>query len=239
MVIHNHLLRLIVVFAVYPWWYTWWGTSPHRLCFCVFRPQIVFKSFLAVLWCLPIYTILSVCLCVPVNYKSPEWVAWEFLIIVIMLLLYWNWIHFWFSSFLFFFFCVESCVDATTRRYFPPWPWNIYAPTRCLLWLFSVYFCWNFKSARVQIFLSLRLSLCLLPDYPDYPHPACLVYYYPFAGTFLWVKPDAAYLCDNAVGTRRNWKCQRCQGRGVEQKGAGTLPQLPLLPDPDPDSGPT
>lgn len=33
--------------------------------------------------------------------------------------------------------------------------------------------------------LSLRLSLCLLPDYPDYPYPAYLVYYYPFAGTFL------------------------------------------------------
>lgn len=34
---------------------------------------------------------LCVCVCVPANYKSPEWVAWEFLIIVIMLLLYWNW----------------------------------------------------------------------------------------------------------------------------------------------------
>lgn len=214
MVIHNHLLRLIVVFAVYPWWYTWWGTSPHRLCFCVFRPQIVFKSFLAVLRCLPIYTMLSVSVCAG-KLQKPRMGSlriFDYCHYAAAILELNPFLVLLFFSFL---FCVESCVDATTRRYFPPWPWNIYAPTRCLLWLFSVYFCWNFKSARVQIFLSLslrlRLSLCLLPDYPDYPHPACLVYYYPFAGTFLWVKPDAAYLCDNAVGTRRNWKCQRFQ----------------------------
>lgn len=72
----------------------------------------------------------------------------------------------WFSSFVW----THVWMDCTTRRYFPPWPWKIYAPTRCLLWLFSVYFCWNFKSARVQIShslsalsLSLSLSLCLLP----------------------------------------------------------------------------
>lgn len=122
MVIHNHLLRLIVVFAVYL------IGLLCSLCFCEFRPQIVFKSFLAAQ---SLHSPLSV-FSVPANYKSREWVAWEFLIIVIMLL-YWNWteteIHLReaapHNS-----ICVESCVDRSTRRYFPPWPWKIYAPTR-------------------------------------------------------------------------------------------------------------
>lgn len=80
MVIHNHLLRLIVVFAVYLM-----GLL-CSLCFCEFRPQIVFKSFLAAQSLQSSLSVLSV----PANYKSREWVAWEFLIIVIMLL-YWNW----------------------------------------------------------------------------------------------------------------------------------------------------
>lgn len=199
MVIHNHLLRLIVVFAVYLMGLL--CSQLALLCFCEFRPQIVFKSFLAAQSLQSPLSVLSV----PANYKSWEWVAWEFLIIVIMLL-YWNWteteIHLReaapHNS-----ICVESCVDCSTRRYFPPWPWKIYAPTRFSGAAFYDYFLFIF----VEILNPHAFRFLSLPT-------ACpfllLVYYYPFAGTFLWVKPDAAYLCDNAVGTR-NWKCQQFQ----------------------------
>lgn len=213
MVIHNHLLRLIVVFAVYLMGLL--CSQLALLCFCEFRPQIVFKSFLAAQSLQSPLSVLSV----PANYKSREWVAWEFLIIVIMLL-YWNWteteIHLREAAPPQFYLCGVMC-GSFDSKIFPTMAVKNLRPDAPHCDAASVFYDY-FLFIFVEILNPHAFRFLSLPT-------ACpsllLVYYYPFAGTFLWVKPDAAYLCDNAVGTR-NWKCQQFQqGRdGAEAEAA-------------------
>lgn len=184
---------------------------------------------------------LCVCVCVPANYKSPEWVAWEFLIIVIMLLLYWNWNRNPFaraahgSRLL----CGLMCGWIARLEDISHHGREKFTPRRAA---FYDYFLFIFVEilnphafrfpTHSQLSLSEPVPTACLPGWLPfaYPLPACLVYYYPFAGTFLWVKPDAAYLCDNAVGTR-NWKCPQFPSPRLNclycQPAAGVPEQAP------------